>query len=99
VSDEFCVAQKKAFNANDSLTEHGGFRQGRATFNKGHVLVLSLWDDHDVNMLGRDSVDATNSNKAGSDRGPWMDSLKCESVFPSLGYGRIRAASCEPPGD
>nr|BAF57377.1 putative glycosyl hydrolase family7 [uncultured symbiotic protist of Neotermes koshunensis] len=79
VSDEFCQAQKKAFGDNDSFTKHGGFRQLGATLSKGHVLVLSLWDDHDVNMLWLDSVYPTNSNKPGADRGP----CKTSSGVPS----------------
>jgi hypothetical protein len=51
VSDEFCVAQKKAFGDNDRFTDDSSFRQVRATLNKGHVVMLWLWDDHDVNML------------------------------------------------
>jgi hypothetical protein len=74
VCDEFCVVQKKAFDENHSFTEYRGFRQLGASLNKGHVLVLSLWDGHDVNMLWRNSVDATNSNKEGSDPGPWESS-------------------------
>jgi cellulose 1,4-beta-cellobiosidase len=51
VSDEFCVAQQKAFGENDSFTKRGGFRQLGTKLPKGHVLVLSLWDDHDVKLL------------------------------------------------
>jgi cellulose 1,4-beta-cellobiosidase len=51
VSDEFCISQKKAFGDNNSFAKDSGFRQLRATLNKGQVLVLSLLDDHNVNML------------------------------------------------
>jgi hypothetical protein len=71
VSDEFCQAQKKALGDNDSFTKHGGFRQVGPTLAKGDVVVLSLWDDHDVNVLWLDSVYPTYSNKPGSDRGAW----------------------------
>jgi cellulose 1,4-beta-cellobiosidase len=70
VSDEFCVAQRKAFGENDSFAEDSGFPQLGATLNKGHALALSLWDDRDVNMLWLEFVCPTNSSKAGSDRGP-----------------------------
>nr|BAF57418.1 putative glycosyl hydrolase family7 [uncultured symbiotic protist of Mastotermes darwiniensis]BAF57428.1 putative glycosyl hydrolase family7 [uncultured symbiotic protist of Mastotermes darwiniensis] len=70
VSDKFCTAQKKAFGDTDSFTKHGGFKQLGSALAKGMVLVLSLWDDHTVNMLWLDSVYPTNSKKAGSDRGP-----------------------------
>jgi cellulose 1,4-beta-cellobiosidase len=70
ISDEFCQAQKKAFGDNDNFSKHGGFRKPGATLAKGHVLILDLWPDYDVNMLWLDSVTRTNSNKPGLDRGP-----------------------------
>nr|BAF57376.1 putative glycosyl hydrolase family7 [uncultured symbiotic protist of Neotermes koshunensis] len=96
VSDDFCQAQKKAFGDNDSFTKHGGFRQLGATLGKGHVLVLSLWDDHDVNMLWLDSVYPTNSNKPGSDRGPCKTSsgipadVESQAASSSVKYSDIR---------
>jgi cellulose 1,4-beta-cellobiosidase len=96
VSDDFCQAQKKAFGDNDSFTKHGGFKQLGATLGKGHVLVLSLWDDHDVNMLWLDSVYPTNSNKPGSDRGPCKTSsgvpadVESQAASSSVKYSDIR---------
>jgi cellulose 1,4-beta-cellobiosidase len=52
-----------AFGDNDSFTKHGGFRQLEQAIGKGMVLVLSLWDDHDANMLWLDSVYPTNKKR------------------------------------
>jgi cellulose 1,4-beta-cellobiosidase len=52
-----------AFGDNQSFTKHGGFRQLKQALGKGMVLVLSLWDDHDVNMLWLDSVYPTNKKR------------------------------------
>jgi cellulose 1,4-beta-cellobiosidase len=51
VSDEFFVVRKKPFGENDRFTKCSSSRQLGATLNKGRALVLSFWDDHNVNML------------------------------------------------
>jgi cellulose 1,4-beta-cellobiosidase len=63
VSDEFCIVQKNAFHEKHSLTEHADFRQLGASLNRGNVLVLSLCNDHGMNILWMHSVCPTNSNK------------------------------------
>ncbi|KAG8696963.1 Exoglucanase 1 [Ceratobasidium sp. 428] len=55
VSDEFCAAQKTAFNDNNGFADKGGFSKMSTAFDKGMVLVLSIWDDHAANMLWLDS--------------------------------------------
>jgi cellulose 1,4-beta-cellobiosidase len=47
----------------DNFTKHGGFKQLEQALGKGMVLVLSLWDDHDVNMLWFGSVYPTNKKR------------------------------------
>jgi cellulose 1,4-beta-cellobiosidase len=97
VSDEFCIAQKKAFSHNDSFTEDSGFRQVRATLNKGQILMFWLWDDHDVNMLWMDSVYPTNSSKAGSARGPCKTSLGVLSAEPPSAQLPFEPSPSRPP--
>lgn len=55
VNDEFCVAQKEAFNNTDSFNDIGGFKSMTEGMNAGMVLVMSLWDDYYANMLWLDS--------------------------------------------
>lgn len=55
ITPEFCDQQKAAFNDVTSFQDHGGFGPMTTAFQKGMVLVLSLWDDHAVNMLWLDS--------------------------------------------
>nr|BAF57425.1 putative glycosyl hydrolase family7 [uncultured symbiotic protist of Mastotermes darwiniensis] len=101
ISDKFCTAQKKAFGDNDSFTKHGGFSKLGQSFTKGQVLVLSLWDDHTVNMLWLDSVYPTNSKKLGSDRGPCPTSsgvpadVESKNADSSVKYSDIRFGSID----
>merc|ERR1711881_152009 len=39
-----------------NFLDKGGFDNTDAAFEKGMVLALSMWDDHDVNMLWLDST-------------------------------------------
>ncbi|KAF9485718.1 cellobiohydrolase I [Pholiota conissans] len=55
ISDQFCTDQKTAFGDTTSFQDKGaleGISKGMAA---GMVLVLSVWDDHAVNMLWLDS--------------------------------------------
>lgn len=69
ITDEFCNAQKTAFGDTNTFEQMGGLRTMGEAFDKGMVLVMSVWDDHDVNMLWLDSdyptdVPATNPGVA-----------------------------------
>ncbi|QRV97030.1 beta-1,4-D-glucan cellobiohydrolase [Ceratobasidium sp. AG-Ba] len=55
VTPEFCTAQKTAFSDNDTFAAKGGFGGMSKAFDKGMVLVMSIWDDHAANMLWLDS--------------------------------------------
>ncbi|KAL0953572.1 hypothetical protein HGRIS_004789 [Hohenbuehelia grisea] len=55
VTDNFCNAQKQAFGDTNSFEQRGGLKAMGQAFTKGMALVLSIWDDHDVNMLWLDS--------------------------------------------
>lgn len=62
ITDAFCDAQKKAFGDTTSFQDKGGLKQMGASLAKGHVLVMSLWDDHSVNMLWLDSTYPTDKD-------------------------------------
>ncbi|KAG6832993.1 Exoglucanase [Tephrocybe sp. NHM501043] len=62
ITDEYCDAQKSAFGDKTQFQAKGGLaRMGEAAKN-GMVLVLSVWDDHAVNMLWLDSTYPTDAN-------------------------------------
>lgn len=54
ITDDFCSAQKSAFNDTNTFAEKGGLAaMGKSAENM--VLVLSIWDDHAVSMNWLDS--------------------------------------------
>ena len=44
-------SQKTAFEDHKSFQEHGSLSAMGKALGRGMVLVLSIWDDHTVNML------------------------------------------------
>jgi cellulose 1,4-beta-cellobiosidase len=71
ITDKFCSAQKTAFNDQNVFGNKGGLATMDKSFTKGHVLVLSIWDDHAANMLWLDSdyPVGANTNTPGVARG------------------------------
>ncbi|KAG8700140.1 Exoglucanase 1 [Ceratobasidium sp. 394] len=64
ISDAFCSAQKTAFNDTNTFAQKGGFAKMSKAFDAGMVLVMSIWDDHEANMLWLDSNYPTGANPA-----------------------------------
>jgi cellulose 1,4-beta-cellobiosidase len=64
INDAFCKQQKEVFGDTSSYAERGGLNGMAASLAKGHVLVMSLWDDHAVNMLWLDSTFPTDKDAA-----------------------------------
>ena len=60
ITDSWCDAQKTAFDDTNDFKTYGGLAQLGAAFQKGMVLVLSIWDDYAVDMLWLDSDYPTN---------------------------------------
>jgi cellulose 1,4-beta-cellobiosidase len=56
VTDGFCKAQKAGFDDPDDFSAKGGLKAMGEALDRGMVLVLSLWDDSEVNMLWLDSA-------------------------------------------
>ncbi|KAF1927937.1 glycoside hydrolase family 7 protein [Didymella exigua CBS 183.55] len=71
ITNSFCTAQKTVFGDNNSFSTLGGLNGMAASLARGHVLVMSLWDDHAVNMLWLDSTYPTTADpsKPGVARG------------------------------
>jgi len=55
ITDQFCNDQKKLFGDKNDFEAKGGLKGVGDAFATGMVLVLSLWDDHEVYMLWLDS--------------------------------------------
>ncbi|KAG6916417.1 hypothetical protein DXG01_006945, partial [Tephrocybe rancida] len=98
ITDSLCDAQKAAFGDKTQFQAKGGLtRLGQAAKN-GMVLVLSLWDDHSVNMLWLDSNYPTTANATapGVGRGSCSTSsgaptdVEANSPNASVTYSNIR---------
>ncbi|KAM0707419.1 hypothetical protein Q7P35_004064 [Cladosporium inversicolor] len=50
ITDTFCKNQKSVFGDTDDFSEKGGVKAMGKAFDEGMVLVMSLWDDYEVNM-------------------------------------------------
>jgi len=72
ITDDFCSKQKSTFGDLDDFKAKGALREMGGALDRGMVLVLSLWDDTDVNMLWLDAAYPTNEppRKPGVLRGP-----------------------------
>ncbi|KAI0800563.1 cellobiohydrolaseI [Fomes fomentarius] len=98
ITDEFCQAQKTAFDDTNTFESLGGLAQMGNAFQKGMALVMSIWDDHDANMLWLDGsyptdVPATNPGIA---RGPCAadsgipTTLETQSAGSSVSFSNIK---------
>ncbi|KAK2602955.1 hypothetical protein N8I77_009449 [Diaporthe amygdali] len=64
ITTDYCNAQKTAFGDTNVFSQKGGLAQMSKAVAAPMVLVLSVWDDHAVNMLWLDSTFPV--DKAGS---------------------------------
>ncbi|KAG6863887.1 Exoglucanase 1 [Blastosporella zonata] len=62
ITEPLCDAQKAAFGDKTQFEAKGGLKQMGVAAKNGMVLVLSVWDDHAVNMLWLDSTYPTTSS-------------------------------------
>merc|ERR1711959_60929 len=62
ITKEYCEAEVGLFKDKTNFLEKGGLKSMDAAMEHGMVLVLSLWDDHDANMLWLDSDYPTNQD-------------------------------------
>merc|ERR1712188_187798 len=70
-TDSGKLVEVKQFYTQDgtNFIQKCGFAAMDKALEKGVVLVMSLWDDHDVNMLWLDSIYPTDGSQPGSKRG------------------------------
>ncbi|EAW06831.1 putative 1,4-beta-D-glucan-cellobiohydrolyase [Aspergillus clavatus NRRL 1] len=74
LTNDFCKAQKTVFGDMDTFSKHGGMEGMGAALAEGMVLVMSLWDDHNSNMLWLDS----NSPTTGTSTTPGVARGSCD---------------------
>jgi len=72
ITDEFCSAQKKAFQDPDDHMMKGGLKKMGEALDRGMVLALSLWDDKATEMRWLDSAFPADdsASRLGVMRGP-----------------------------
>merc|ERR1711862_99605 len=56
ITDDFCDAKKDLFGDVKHFQELGGMKAMGESLDRGHVMIFSLWDDVEVNMLWLDSA-------------------------------------------
>jgi len=101
INDSFCADQKKVFGDRNDFMAKGGLKAMGKALENGMVLVLSLWDDHEVYMLWLDSTYPLDKSPSapGVARGPCStDSGRpkdVESKFPNsdVKYSNIKVGT------
>ncbi|KAL1515686.1 hypothetical protein AB1Y20_002303 [Prymnesium parvum] len=69
ISEGFCKAEVGVFQDKTNFLEKGGLASMDDAFEKGMVLVMSLWDDHYADMLWLDSTYPVDGTAPGDKRG------------------------------
>lgn len=55
ITDDFCNAATKLFEGEGDFEKKGGLKKMGEALERGLVLVMSIWDDHEARMLWLDS--------------------------------------------
>jgi len=108
LSTDYCMAEKKFMQDGTNFIEKGGFDSMDDAFGKGMVLVMSIWDDHDANMLWLDSTYPTDGKQPGSKRGTCdldsgvpakveKDSADSHVTFSNIRFGDIGTTTSGAP--
>merc|ERR1712157_690246 len=69
ISDDFCADWVAETKDGTNFLDKGGMSNIESAFEKGVVLVMSLWDDHYANILWLDSTYPVDSTDPGAARG------------------------------
>lgn len=69
ISDDFCADWVADTKDGTNFLEIGGMSSVDKSLDNGVVLVMSLWDDHEANMLWLDSTYPVNGTAVGDKRG------------------------------
>jgi len=96
ISDEFCTAEVGLFKDHTNFLDKGGLASMDKAMTAGMVLVMSLWDDHKVNMLWLDSTYPVGGTDPGDARGSCSpdsgkpDDVEKNSPDASVTFSNIR---------
>ncbi|MCJ1333855.1 hypothetical protein MMC10_010561 [Thelotrema lepadinum] len=101
ITEQYCTDQKAAFGDNTGFLTKGGLPQMGTSLARGHVLVMSLWDDHAVDMLWLDSTYPTTAaaGTPGTARGTCATSsgapatVESQNAGASVTYSNIKFGS------
>jgi cellulose 1,4-beta-cellobiosidase len=97
ISNDFCAAEVGLFKDNTNFLQKGGLKAMDAAMEKGMVLVMSLWDDHKVNMLWLDSTYPVGGTAPGDARGTCStdsgkpDDLEKKQASSSVTFSNVRS--------
>ena len=69
ITDEMCDSFKDIMGDPNDFKKKGGLKQMGESMKNGMVLVMSIWDDHEANMLWLDSTYPTDKTTVGGPRG------------------------------
>lgn len=69
ITDDMCDAFKGAMGDPNDFKNKGGLKKMGDAMANGMVLVMSIWDDHEANMLWLDSTYPTDKTTIGGPRG------------------------------
>ena len=72
VTDDYCTDIKNLYGDVQDFANKGGLKAMGDSLDRGHVLVMSLWDDHYAFMHWLDAVypDGSDTSQPGNLRGP-----------------------------
>jgi len=96
LSDGMCKTQKGVFGDPNDFANKGGMKSAGEAFERGMVLVMSLWDDHEVHMLWLDSQYPSGKSGPGVSRGPCAtdsgdpDQVERDSPHSWVQYANIK---------
>merc|ERR1712107_264706 len=107
-TDDFCVEWDAETKDGTNFAEKGGLGVVDKAFEQGVVLVMSLWDDHDGNMLWLDSAYPVDSTDPGAARGSCattsadpkdVESKQASSkvTFSDIRFGPIGTTTSDSP--
>ena len=69
ITDDMCSKVKEKFGDKNDHEKKGGLKKMGEAMDAGMVLVMSLWDDHEANMLWLDSTYQVDKTGPGGPRG------------------------------
>lgn len=101
ITDASCDAMKTVMKDTNDFRAKGGLAATGDAMENGMVLVLSLWDDHDANMLWLDSTFPTDKTTWGGPRGSCgtdtgkPDQVESQSANANVVFGKIRIGDIE----